>query len=78
MAYNDVDFCLKLRDAGYLNVFTPFAEAYHYESKSRGSDNEGANALRYRGEKQRFVEKYAAMMGEGGGPLLQSPFHLAV
>ena len=76
VAYNDVDFCLKLRDAGYLNVFTPFAEAYHYESKSRGSDNEGANALRYRGEKQRFVEKYAAMMGEGGDPYYNPHFTL--
>ena len=36
VAFNDVDFCLKLRHAGYLNVFTPFAELYHYESKTRG------------------------------------------
>ncbi len=76
VAYNDVDFCLKLRKAGYLNVFTPFAEAYHYESKSRGSDTEGANAVRYQGEKQRFVQKYADMMGEGGDPYYNPHFTL--
>lgn len=36
VSYNDVDFCLKLREKGYLNVFTPYAELLHYESKSRG------------------------------------------
>ena len=36
ISLNDVDFCIKLREMGYLNVFTPFAELYHYESVSRG------------------------------------------
>ena len=36
VSFNDVDFCLKLFHFGYLNVFTPYAELYHYESKSRG------------------------------------------
>jgi GT2 family glycosyltransferase len=36
VAYNDVDFCLKVREAGYLNVWTPFAELIHHESASRG------------------------------------------
>lgn len=36
VAYNDVDLCLKIREAGYLIVWTPFAELYHYEFKSRG------------------------------------------
>lgn len=76
VAYNDVDFCLKLRKEGYLNVCTPFADAYHYESKSRGNDKEGANAVRYQGEKQRFVEKYADMMGEGGDPYYNPHFTL--
>lgn len=39
IAYNDVDFCLRIREHGYLNVFTPYCETYHYESKSRGSDD---------------------------------------
>lgn len=38
VALNDVDFCLRVREKGYLNVFTPFAELYHYESASRGVD----------------------------------------
>ena len=39
VAFNDIDFCMKVRRAGYLIVFTPFAELYHYESKSRGLDD---------------------------------------
>ena len=38
VAYNDVDFCLRVRDAGWRIVWTPYAQLYHYESKSRGSD----------------------------------------
>jgi O-antigen biosynthesis protein len=36
LAYNDVDFCLKIREKGYLVVWTPYAELYHHESKTRG------------------------------------------
>lgn len=39
VAFNDVDFCLRVRDAGYRIIWTPYAELYHYESKSRGSDD---------------------------------------
>lgn len=38
VAFNDVDFCLRLRDAGYLIIYTPYAQLYHYESLSRGYD----------------------------------------
>lgn len=66
VAYNDVDFCLKLYDKGYLNVMTPFATAYHYESKSRGADTEGGEKqARYEKEKSAFVTKYAKIMREG-------------
>ena len=44
VSLNDVDFCLKLRERGLLNVFTPFAELYHYESVSRGLDTDGEKA----------------------------------
>ncbi len=50
VAYNDVDFCLKVRAAGYLNLWTPFAELIHYESASRGRDFTPAKARRYRTE----------------------------
>lgn len=39
VSYNDIDFCLKLRAAGYRNVMVPRAQLYHYESKSRGRDD---------------------------------------
>ena len=39
VAFNDVDLCVKIRKAGYLIVWTPYAELYHYESKSRGNNN---------------------------------------
>lgn len=60
VAYNDIDYCLKLYQKGLLNVFTPCAEAYHYESKSRGPDTTGKNAKRYKQEKARFYAKYKA------------------
>lgn len=40
IAFNDVDFCMKVGEAGYRNVWTPYAEMYHHESISRGSDEE--------------------------------------
>ncbi|WNZ57244.1 glycosyltransferase [Microbulbifer sp. MKSA007] len=39
VAFNDVDLCLKVREAGYRNLWTPYAELYHHESVSRGADN---------------------------------------
>ena len=53
VALNDVDFCLRVREKGFLNIFTPFAELYHYESKSRGSDKKDERALRYQQESDR-------------------------
>ena len=38
IAFNDVDFCLRIREKGYLNVFTPYCEAIHHESISRGHE----------------------------------------
>ncbi len=46
VSYNDVDFCLRLRQAGYRNVFVPRAKLYHYESKSRGGDDTPAKVAR--------------------------------
>ncbi|MFM0401179.1 glycosyltransferase family 2 protein [Paraburkholderia aspalathi] len=46
VAYNDVDFCLKLHAAGYRNVYVPYANLYHYESASRGNDATGERARR--------------------------------
>ena len=68
VALNDVDFCLKLRNIGYLNVFTPFAELFHYESASRGSDVADAssdNAKRYNAECEEFKKKWKKELEEG-------------
>lgn len=65
VALNDVDFCLRLRKKGLLNIFTPFAELYHYESASRGSDISGEAAERYNREAEQFREKWKEELAAG-------------
>lgn len=66
IALNDVDFCLKLRKKNYWNVFTPFAELYHYESASRGIDIEDKQkAERYNKECEHFKEKWKDVLAAG-------------
>ena len=65
VALNDVDFCLRVREKGLLNIFTPFAELYHYESKSSGSDKKDERALRYQQESDRFRVKWADALAKG-------------
>lgn len=50
VAFNDVDFCLKVRAAGYLNVWTPYAELYHFESASRGAEDNPEKVRRFQSE----------------------------
>lgn len=75
ISLNDVDFCLKLREEGYLNVFTPFAELFHYESISRGLDDHGEKAKRYDAESERFREKWKVQL-EKGDPYYNPNFSL--
>ena len=75
ISLNDVDLCLKLREKGLLNVFTPFAELYHYESVSRGLDDQGEKAERYNRESERFREKWKAAL-EAGDPYYNPNFSL--
>ena len=57
VAFNDVDFCLRLREKGWRIVWTPYAELYHHESKSRGSDEEDpAKKARFAKEQARLYE----------------------
>lgn len=58
VALNDVDFCLRVRQKGLLIVFTPFAELYHFESVSRGSD------LKLTKKEKKMAEKEAAKTGQ--------------
>ena len=66
VAYNDIDFCLKLRKAGYLNIFTPFTELNHHESASRGYET-GEKLERFKREVARFREKWGETL-EAGDP----------
>jgi O-antigen biosynthesis protein len=58
VAYNDVDFCLKVRELGYNNLWTPFAQLYHHESLSRGSDMNEKNWLRFKKEQGYMLSKW--------------------
>ncbi len=65
VAFNDVDLCLKVRQAGYLVVWTPYAEAYHYESKSRGYEDTPEKIKRFQGEINYFKEKWSDILKDG-------------
>jgi glycosyltransferase involved in cell wall biosynthesis len=47
VAFNDIDFCLRVREAGYRNVYTPYAELYHHESATRGLEETPEKQLRF-------------------------------
>ena len=64
VAYNDVDFCLKLLKAGYYNVEIPMVEVYHYESKSRGSDLDADKIDRFNAEQDYMWEKWGDILSE--------------
>ena len=65
VAFNDVDLCLRIRKAGYLVVFTPYAEAYHYESKSRGLEDTVEKQMRFKKETENFFSKWQEFLGKG-------------
>ena len=65
VAFNDVDLCMRIRRAGYLIVWTPYAELYHYESKSRGSDESPEKRARFLGEVSRFQTRWAKELAAG-------------
>lgn len=65
VAFNDVDFCMRIRKAGYLIVFTPYAELYHYESLSRGAEDTPEKVERFNGEICRFKERWGKELDEG-------------
>ena len=79
IALNDVDLCLKLRQKGKLNVFTPFAQLFHYESASRGddvtADASKENAERYNRECEIFRNRWKEQL-EAGDPYFNPNFSL--
>ena len=69
VAFNDVDFCLRVRALGWRVLFTPYAQLYHYESKSRGLDEkDAAKRARFDGERARMKQRY-------GDALTRDPFY---
>jgi len=66
VAFNDVDFCLRVRAAGLRNLWTPYAELYHHESLSRGREDSAEKRLRFRQEE-------ALMQRRWGEALLRDP-----
>ena len=66
VAFNDIDFCLKVREAGYRNLWTPYAELYHHESVSRGHEDTPEKQARFRKEAE-------FMKGKWGGQLTCDP-----
>ncbi|HGX4217472.1 TPA: glycosyltransferase [Escherichia coli] len=68
VAFNDVDFCLKVREAGYRNLWTPYAELYHYESISRGAEDSPEKLAR-------FAREVDFMKSKWGKHLELDPFY---
>lgn len=62
VSFNDVDFCLKIRQRGYLIVYTPYAILYHHESASRGY--EGSDNPRFKKEVEHMREKWGTILYE--------------
>jgi GT2 family glycosyltransferase len=65
VAFNDVDFCLKVRKAGYLIVYDPQVEAYHYESKSRGQEDTKEKVERFQREIEYMRSHWIGILKDG-------------
>jgi GT2 family glycosyltransferase len=62
VAFNDIDFCLRLRAAGYRNAWTPFARLYHHESATRGAEDTEEKIARFHGEVALMRERWADVL----------------
>lgn len=65
VAFNDIDFCMKVRELGKLVVYNPNAKLYHYESKSRGLEDTPEKQERFLGEIDRFIDKWPEILKNG-------------
>ncbi|MDQ1253175.1 MAG: hypothetical protein QG646_2325 [Euryarchaeota archaeon] len=65
VAFNDVDLCLKIREKGYLIIYTPYAELYHHESLSRGYEDTPGKQRRFLDEVKYMREKWGKIMDAG-------------
>lgn len=64
VAFNDVDFCMKVREAGYRNLWTPHAELYHHESVSRGAEDTPEKQARANAEVDFIKSKWGSLLNE--------------
>lgn len=62
VAFNDVDFCLKVREAGFRNLWTPYAELYHYESISRGAEDNPEKVARFNKEIEYMKKRWGDLL----------------
>lgn len=65
MAFNDVDFCLRVKEMGYLIVYDPLVEAYHYESKSRGAEDSPEKVARFQAEIEFMRNRWENLLKKG-------------
>lgn len=65
VAFNDVDFCLKIREKGYLIVYNPYIELIHYESKTRGYEDTKEKKERFAKETECFRKKWRKQLDKG-------------
>ena len=65
VAFKDVDFCMKVRQAGKLVVYNPYVELYHYESKSRGLEDTPEKVARFNSEIKKFSERWPEILKNG-------------
>ena len=65
VAFNDLDFCLKIRETGKLIVYDPFVTLIHYESKTRGYEDTPEKVARFEAEIEKFQKKWKKIYDEG-------------
>lgn len=65
VAFNDIDYCMKVRETGKLVVYNPAAELYHYESKSRGLEDTPEKVERFNSEVARFIDRWNKQLQAG-------------
>lgn len=63
VAFNDVDFCLRIASKGYRNLWTPLAELYHHESASRGNEDTPEKQARFRAEVEHLQMRWGKILG---------------
>nr|WP_321936490.1 glycosyltransferase family 2 protein [Paraburkholderia sp. J8-2] len=62
VAFNDVDFCIRILEAGYRNVWTPYAELYHHESATRGFEDNPVKLARFNGEIEYMLKRWGNLL----------------